>query len=1449
MADAQVQPYPRERDMMPNWEIPEAGSDLRAQMAKAAVDYGLISAQAGKDALTTDWLFRQEVPKNILQAKQIEQGVSDGLLEPKYKEWYLWGIAEPNIQNRAIDRLTSQISGQVKNLGTSKYWNGSAIGELGGIDGTARHMASTLAARGITSIDQIGQKDEPIYALQENYDRPQAANNFSQWVKSGGAPISYDDAKQFLSSRGYYNAPDDVVNQVFLNYINSNTPITFNGQQYRYSDIGEGTPGLVPYVPTGETQKVIVNKNTGEHLVPPKYNHEFASSFQQPDGKSYVFSGTYAGKGGTDYRIQFDEQGLPVFYTLGGSTSFFKPQDLAMIAAIGSMAFPGIGTAIGNFVAGAAGLTVSAPVAAAIGSGILNTAITRDVKKGVLSAAGSLVGAQVADGLGKAAADIFESTAGQNFVKNIGAAGARAAVMGGDVEEAIQTAATGGMFNLAASQIPGFSDIQDKNLKALVADSINTALNGGGDFSERLQRATLQGAVSYGAGQVEVDGKKFSDLSPAQRTLVTDLLSAQLSGKPLDQALINSAIKTVNREVTSAVKNESQNQPSGLYEEPVLADEFGVSGREDGQLFASDIFPEETLTQSRDFTPDELRDLGLGGGDDLQRGSVDLTDLSGLESVFGPTRPAAPPAVGETITFNDGSSITLSPTGDIVSLTDSEGVDIPISGTAAEEATEPATELDEAEINRLLDTRLGDLDMLSEEDVSELMREELSKLDFATEEDIQAVIDAALEADPNLTEEDISRLLDDQLKELDIPTDVDIKNVVAGELDKLDLLSKEDVSEVVSQELAGLDFATAEDIQAAIDAALEANPGLSEDDISRLLDDQLKELDIPTDVDIRNVVSGELGKLDLLSETEVSEIISQELSGLDFASAEDVQAAIDAALEANPNLSEDDISRLLDAQLKELDIPTDVDIKNIVASEFDKLDLLSEEDVSEVLSRELAGLDFASEEDVQRAIDAALEANPNLSEDDISRLLDAELDKLDLLTDADVAEVVDERFKTIEAGLETFDTRLSGAVDDITTRINEYEAYGATRDEALDAAIDNVAEELGLTKDQLLEQLGETADTLGTRISESEAKFAEQIGGVKTELTGAVSDITSKINEFEAAGATRDEALDAAIGNVAEELGLTKDELLSQLGETEESLNTRITESEAKFAEQLAGVETGLGEQITGVKTELTGAIGDINSRIKEYEAYGATRDEALNAAIESVADELGLTRDDLLSQLGETASSLETKFQTGLTGLGEEVGKRFETVESGLETFGTRLTGAVDDITNRINEYEAYGATRDEALSAALDNVAEDLGLTRSDLLDQLGETQESLNTRISESEAKFAEQFGGLGEQVTGLGTQVTGLGSQVSGLQTGLGQLGTQVGQQVQGLQTGLGQLEERFSNQLYDLQGRLMQQAEQPIYNLPYYFQLPEQSEEEKFDITKAFSPTLYRMQKE
>jgi len=643
-----------------------------------------------------------------------------------------------------IDNLYRQITGQVKNLGTSKQWQGGALGELT-FDGTARYMASILAERGITSIDQIGQETRPVYA--PDYSKG-SAEAFTAWYESKGRPP-----------------------------VSIGQEINYNGQRYHYNNISDGeggsTPALFPILQTGETERVIVNKNTGQPLVPSSNTgHQYASSYAQPDG-SYTWGGTYAGSGNTAFNLTFDEQGLPIFYTRGHSSSTFSPQDLGMIVAIGSLAFPGIGTAIGNFVASSVGLTVSAPVAAAIGSGILNTAITGDVKKGVLSAAGSYVGAQVAEGLGKAAADIFDSTAGQNFVKNLGAAGARAAVMGEDVGKAIQTAATGGMFNLVATQIPGFGDIKDKNLKALVSDSINTALNTEGDLSERLQRATLQGAISYGAGQVEVDGKKFADLTPGQKTLVTDLLSAELSGKPLDQALINSAIKVANSEITKAVK-----QSPGLYTEPVLADEFGVSGREDGQVFASDIFPEVTLAgpaqPSQDFDSifseslqQPVSGIEFPGGQTIQfddGSSITFDDAGEITGVvdsegvelplfgppavqefnapdMGPRLPSGPTrelfgpepggitfSGGETITFDDGSSITFGPTGEIASLIDSEGVEIPIAGptlpeTAApeeipaepEEITEPEEVIDPEEVERLAEESRVEEERLAEE--------------------------------------------------------------------------------------------------------------------------------------------------------------------------------------------------------------------------------------------------------------------------------------------------------------------------------------------------------------------------------------------------------------------------------------------------------------------------------------------------------------------------------------------------------------------------------------------------------------------------------------------------------------------------------------------------------------------------------------------------------------
>lgn len=412
-----------------------------------------------------------------------------------------------------LDNLTNQISGQRSNLDTSKYYQGGAIGAYGGIDAFSKHLAADLLNRGVKSIDQI----VPKKVFDEN-------GNVVRTIPVVVGEDSLNQYKQYYGNN-YLTKLQERVNDPKDTGYGVYSPLSSANSQHQYADTGDAAS----------------------------------------DG--YIWSGTYAGDGNTAYKMQFTSQGLPVFYSSALSSSDFDLKDLAPFVAIASLAIPGMGAAIGNFVAGAAGVTVPASVAAGIGSFVLTSALTQDIKKGLVSAIGAGVGSVVANELASAASGIFESSAGQNFLANIGSAGARAAVMGEDVEKAIGNAAVGGLFNLASAQVPGFDEIKDPKIKSAVADSINAALNTQGDLSAKLSNAALQGAITYGANKIEVDGKKFPELTPGQKDLIVTTLSSQLTGKPLNQELINSAISNTNRELTTAIR-----QPPPLA--PVGADEF-----------------------------------------------------------------------------------------------------------------------------------------------------------------------------------------------------------------------------------------------------------------------------------------------------------------------------------------------------------------------------------------------------------------------------------------------------------------------------------------------------------------------------------------------------------------------------------------------------------------------------------------------------------------------------------------------------------------------------------------------------------------------------------------------------------------------------------------------------------------------------------------------------------
>ncbi len=118
---------------------------------------------------------------------------------------------------------------------------------------------------------------------------------------------------------------------------------------------------------------------------------------------------------------------------------------------------------------------------------------------------------------------------------------------------------------------------------------------------------------------------------------------------------------------------------------------------------------------------------------------------------------------------------------------------------------------------------------------------------------------------------------------------------------------------------------------------------------------------------------------------------------------------------------------------------------------------------------------------------------------------------------------------------------------------------------------------------------------------------------------------------------------------------------------------------------------------------------------IAANEKAGLSRDEAIKKAIDDVAADLGTTKSDLLTAIGETEESL-------LAAIGD---------------ISTEISDLESSILKKMQENEDAGLARDEALSKAISDVSEELGTTKTDLLTALGETEEDLIARFDEGMA----------------------------------------------------------------------------------------------------------------
>lgn len=290
-------------------------------------------------------------------------------------------------------------------------------------------------------------------------------------------------------------------------------------------------------------------------------------------------------------------------------------------------------------------------------------------------------------------------------------------------------------------------------------------------------------------------------------------------------------------------------------------------------------------------------------------------------------------------------------------------------------------------------------------------------------------------------------------------------------------------------------------------------------------------------------------------------------------------------------------------------------------------------------------------------------------------------------------------------------TELGNVEGRLRDAIAAAEAAGLSRDQAIEAALNTVAQDLGTSKTQLMSQLGTVESTLRSEIEASQAALGQQLGDVETRLTEAIA-------AAEAAGLTRDEAIQAGLDAVAADLGTTRLNLLAQLGTTEQALKA-----------QIAQTETSLGEQIVNVRTQLSDAIA-------VAEAAGMSRDQAIQAGLDAVAADLGVTRQSLLAQLGTSEAALRAEIEASQTALGEQI-------TTGLEGIRTDLANAEARINQRAAEYEALGLSRDQALTAAVSDVASQLGITAQNLEEQIFAAQTQLSGQITAGQTALQQQI----------------------------------------------------------------------------------------------------------
>ena len=442
-----------------------------------------------------------------------------------------YGHKKVKMKQADVDKVKQQILSQ----GLTSKWKGQGFGSA---EANALDMAKSLVASGVTDIKQIGQG--------MSYS-PQAVA--TQLVNSNGQQVQERDGKYYV----YASNPDDPEGSLVSKEID---PKTVTKQLGVMQDDSEGGSSFIPL--TADQQKKIKTDANGNMTVPVaagegiinKLTGERILSNYNERTQGNAFGGTYAGKGNTAYRVQFDAKGNPIFYTTEASSNdlvnILQGNPILNIAAnlAANYFLPGYGPAL---LAAAEGKDLGDVAKAYVLSDLGNAAGS------YLSGSESLI-----DVLGQTGANIAANAA-RSFVTSGGKIDPVAALLAGGLDAGV---------GAIISDIPGFSGL-DKGTQSAVTKAVSNTLRTGKLDPVSLAQAAFKAGTSAMANATNTpDESTVKAANDEFLKTISGYLSPE-TGKPLTGAdLTTYASQNMNIDPAqwdSYVKNFQNSANNGGY--------------------------------------------------------------------------------------------------------------------------------------------------------------------------------------------------------------------------------------------------------------------------------------------------------------------------------------------------------------------------------------------------------------------------------------------------------------------------------------------------------------------------------------------------------------------------------------------------------------------------------------------------------------------------------------------------------------------------------------------------------------------------------------------------------------------------------------------------------------------------------------------------------------------